>query len=122
MGYTSWFYVEAKSFEFSFEDGASVLQVFERSRGSICSILGKVTVSWMLATMEPLPQAEGEKEFMKSSRLGSKEFTVQRFANKFGCLFAVAEYRGGGRAGLVVISEGKGVGVGWALLKNCENF
>jgi hypothetical protein len=95
MGYASWFYVETKSFEFSFEDGASVLRVFE-SRGSIRSVLGKVAVIWILATMEPLPQAEGEKEFMKSSRLGSKEFTVQCFANKFGCLFAVAEYKGGG--------------------------
>jgi hypothetical protein len=95
MGYASWFYVETKSFEFSFEDGASVLRVFE-SRGSIRSVLGKVAVIWILATMEPLPQAEGEKEFMKSSRLGSKEFTVQCFANKFVCLFAVAEYKGGG--------------------------
>jgi hypothetical protein len=61
----------------SFEVGVSVLQVFERSKGSVCSVFReKVTVSWLLATMEALFQAEGSKVFVKSSRLGNKAFII----------------------------------------------
>jgi hypothetical protein len=57
MGHVSWFYIEAKLFE----DGASVHRFL--SSGSVCLVLGKVAVIWMLATMDSLPQAEGSKEF-----------------------------------------------------------
>lgn len=61
----------------SFEVGGSVLQVFERSKGSVHSVfLEKVTVSWLLVTMEALLQAEGSKEFVKSSRVGNKAFII----------------------------------------------
>jgi hypothetical protein len=33
MGFLSWFYVEAKAFELSVEEGHLVLRIVERSRG-----------------------------------------------------------------------------------------
>lgn len=62
MGYSSWFCIEAKSFEFTFEVDVWVLLVFERNRGFVhLVLLGKVTVSWLLDTIESLSQAEGAK-------------------------------------------------------------
>jgi hypothetical protein len=59
MGFLRWLFVEVKSIEFAFKVGVLVLRVFERSRGTVCSVfLGKVTVSWLLATLEALQQAE----------------------------------------------------------------
>jgi hypothetical protein len=67
----------------------SILWVFERDRGPVRSVfLGKVIVSWLLDTMESLFPAEGAKEFVKFSRVGSKAFIIQY------CV--VMEYGGGG--------------------------
>jgi hypothetical protein len=46
--------------------------------------LGKVSVIWLLATMEALYLAGGSKVFVKSSRVGSKAFIAKRYLNKFG--------------------------------------
>lgn len=72
MGYSTWFCIETKTFEFVFEVRISVLRVYERSGG------------WLLATLEALKQAEGLKEFMMSSRVGNKAFIVQRCSKKCG--------------------------------------
>ena len=43
-----------------------------------CSVfLGKVSVIWLLATMDALPQVEGLKEFLKSSSVGNEAFIAQ---------------------------------------------
>jgi len=61
------------------EEGVAILCVFERSRGFMHSVsLGKATVLWLVAIMEELLNAEVSKEFLKSSRMGSKSFIIQR--------------------------------------------
>lgn len=108
MGFLRWFYIEAKSFKFAVEEGVSVLWIFERSRGVLRSVfLGKVSVAWLLDMVEALTQAEGLKECLKSSRVGSRAFLAQ-CSNRQGCFLALAEYGGGGgRRGCIVILEGK---------------
>jgi hypothetical protein len=69
-------------------------------------------VVWPSATVEALLQAEGLKEFMKSSGGGNIAFIAQHWSNKHGCFLAVVEYGGGGRSGFPVILEGRG-GKGW---------
>jgi hypothetical protein len=92
-----------------FEEGVSVLRFYERSRGFVRLVsLGKVTVIWLLATMEALRLAEGSKAFVKSSRVGSKAFIAKRCLNKFGLFLAVVEYGGGDQRAFLVILEGKG--------------
>lgn len=57
MGYSSWFYVKLSHSSFR---GFSVLQIVERSRGvSRVIFLGKVSVGWLLTTMEVLTQGKG---------------------------------------------------------------
>jgi hypothetical protein len=52
LGYLSWFFVEAKFFEFSTEDGISFLHINERCTCVLVSIfLGKVSGSSLLVTM-----------------------------------------------------------------------
>jgi hypothetical protein len=47
--------MEAKSFEFAVEEKVLVLRVFERSRAIVsCLSLGRVSVSWLLDTMDEL--------------------------------------------------------------------
>lgn len=67
---------------------------------------------WPLATVEALLQAEGLKEFVKSSRVGNVAFIAQHWSNKHGRFLAVVEYGGGGRSGFPVLVEGRG-GMGW---------
>jgi hypothetical protein len=63
------------SLEFVCVEGVSVLRVYERSRGLVQSIsMGKVTVSWLLDTVRALLQVDSSKEFVKSSRVGVKDF------------------------------------------------
>ena len=58
MGVSGWLYLESKSFKFAVEEGVSVLLIFERSRSVLCSVfLGKISMSWLLETVEALPQA-----------------------------------------------------------------
>lgn len=62
-------------FELSVEEGISVLRIVERSRGVSRAVhLEKVSVAWLLATVEALILGEGLKEFPKSSRVGNKAF------------------------------------------------
>lgn len=59
MGNSRWFFVKSKLFEFAVE-GVAVLQIYERSRGILCSVfLGEVSVAWLLAIVEALSQVEG---------------------------------------------------------------
>jgi hypothetical protein len=52
--------------------GGLVLRVYQKSRGILHSMsLGRVSVNWLLATMEDLLLVEALKEFLKSSRVGS---------------------------------------------------
>jgi hypothetical protein len=45
MGKSRWFFLESKSFEFAVKEWFSVLRIYERSRGVLCSVfLGEVSV------------------------------------------------------------------------------
>jgi hypothetical protein len=78
------------------EDGVFVLCVFKRSRGVMRSIsMGKVTVQWLFAVLEELLKAEASKVVLKSSKVGSKAYIVNRCANRFSRFLAIAEYGGG---------------------------
>jgi hypothetical protein len=104
--------MRAKSFGFALEEVVSILRVIE---GLVCSVssVGRVIVNWLLDTMEELLLAEALKEFLKSSKVGFKAFIAKWFLNKLGINLGVAEYGGGGRRGIVVLSKGRG-GRGWA--------
>jgi len=55
MGFLSWFYVEAKAFKLSVEEGCFALRIIERSGGvSRAMFMGKVSVEWLFATVETL--------------------------------------------------------------------
>jgi hypothetical protein len=95
--------------------GFSVLQIIERSKGvSQVIYLGKVSVAWLLTTVEALTQWEGLKEFVKSSRVGNKAFIALRCSNNHGCFLALVEYGGGGWRGFIVIPKGR-EGKGWSV-------
>lgn len=98
--------MEAKFFEFLAMVGVSVVRIFERSRGVPRSIvLWKVIVLWLFATMEVVPQVEGMKEFVRSSRVENKASVSQHCSNKHGHFMDLADY-GGGRRGFFTISKG----------------
>lgn len=62
MGFSSWFYVEAKVFKLLVEEGRSILRFLRRSGGiSRAVLLGKVSVAWLVATVEALAQGEGPR-------------------------------------------------------------
>lgn len=88
--------------------GVSVVRIFEKSSGVLRSIvLWKVIVLWLFATMEVVPQVEGMKEFVRSSRVGSKASVSQHCSNKHGHLMNLVEY-GGGQRGFLTILKGRG--------------
>lgn len=71
MGFLRWFYAKALVFELLVIEGRLVLRFSERSRGVSRAVhMGKVTVEWLLVSMEALVQEEGLKEFIKFSRVG----------------------------------------------------
>lgn len=112
MASSSWFHVEAKSFEFVCVEAVSVLRVYERSRGLV-QPMGKVTMSWLLDTMTAIFQAQSSKEFVESLTVGVKAFIAKRRSIRFSCFVAVVEYGSGGRRGFVIFMEGRG-GRGWS--------
>lgn len=60
--------------------------------------------------MEEMLKAKASKVFLKSSKVGSKAYIVQRCANIFGHYLAVIEYGNGGQKGFVVVPKGEGKG------------
>jgi hypothetical protein len=73
MRFLRWFYAEAKVFELSVVERRSVLWFVVRSKGVSRAVhTGKVTVEWLLASVEALFQGEWPKDFIKSSRVGCR--------------------------------------------------
>lgn len=84
--------------------------------GVIRSIfLGEINASWLLATLEALAQAVGVEDFVKSSKVRSRDFITQRGSNYQGRYLSVAKYGGGGRKDFIVIPEERD-GKGWRTL------
>jgi hypothetical protein len=77
--------VEGKLFKFFFKEGISVLRLYESCRGIVHFVsFGRVSVHWLLATMEAPQVAKGLKEFLKSSIVSSKAYIVQCCSNNYG--------------------------------------
>jgi hypothetical protein len=73
MRFLRWFYAEAKVFELSAVERRSVLRFVVRSKGVSRAVhMGKVTVEWLLASVEALFQGEGPNEFINSSTVGCR--------------------------------------------------
>lgn len=73
MGFSSWFYIAAKFLELLVEGGRSIFTCCRKEwRGLPCSVLGMVSVAWLVATVEAL---------VKSSWVGSVSFIAHRCSN-----------------------------------------
>ncbi|KAE7997299.1 hypothetical protein FH972_001945 [Carpinus fangiana] len=70
------------------DSASTVLRILDRSRGIVCSIrLGKVSVAWMVSTVEVMIQEEGMKDFTGTSKkLGHRRGLR---CNKHGCYVEV---------------------------------
>jgi hypothetical protein len=113
MAFLRRFFVEAKNFELSVGEGASVLRLEEKRKGiSNVLCLGLLGVGWLVATVENLVAELDSKAFVKSFREGSKKFIAQRDSNRFGRFLEVVVYFEGGRRSRIVIPEGR-KGFGW---------
>jgi hypothetical protein len=63
--------VEAKQFDLSMREVASVLRLEERRKGfSHVAFLGSLCTGWLLSAMEELVRFSGSKDFIKSFREG----------------------------------------------------
>jgi shikimate kinase len=75
MGFSSWFYVEVKTFEFLVSEGGSILHLVERSRRvSRAILLGKLTVVWLSNSVEELVRRIKVIYIFKLLGDGNKEF------------------------------------------------
>jgi hypothetical protein len=107
------FFVEAKSFSFSVEEGKSTLCVEERRRGFLGSVfLGPRGVDWLLDILEELLRSSGSEDFSKSIRVDSKALTVKRGGNRNGRFLVVTTQAVDDRRNIIVLPEGR-EGRGW---------
>jgi hypothetical protein len=82
MGYSSHFFVEAKTYVLSPKEGCLVLSFAERSRVVSRAVhLGKASVAWLSETVESFICGGGLREFVKSWRVGSTAYIAQRCSN-----------------------------------------
>lgn len=75
-------------------------------------ILGLPTALWVAQTLEECSRSNGDKEFIRTSNLGSSACIAQRSSNVHGRYLIVVEYRGGGRKSLIIIPK-EVEGQGW---------
>lgn len=69
--------------------------------------MGRVSVESLWPTVDTLVQGEGSKEFIKSSRVGSKAFLAQKCSNSHGMFLPLVEYKECGWRGFIAIPEGR---------------
>lgn len=104
--------MESKTFVFLVVEGASVVRVEERRRKfSGLVLLGAQSIGWLFSTLESVLRFSG-KDFVRSSREGSKVIIVRRGGNVAGRFIEVAAYDLGGLRGIIYIPEGRN-GWGW---------
>lgn len=68
-------------------------------------VLGKPAASWVAQTLEKCSKSDGDKEFIRTSNLGSNAFLAQRSSNVYGRCLTVAEYKDGASAGKTKAKE-----------------
>jgi len=107
------FFVEAKTFLFSVEEGKPVLRLEERRKGFFGVVrLGLQCTAWVIAVVKEALQSLGVEDFVKSFRVDSKAWIVWKGYNKDGCFLELAVFAVGGRSGFILFPEGRG-GRGW---------
>jgi hypothetical protein len=107
------FFVEAKVFSFSVEEGKPKLCVEERRRGFLRSVfLGLRGVDWLLEMLEELLRSSGSEDFFKSIWVESKALTVRRGGNRNGRFLVVTTQAVDNRRNVIVLPEGR-EGLGW---------
>jgi hypothetical protein len=115
MGFINWFYIEPNEFELSVPDGGSVLRLVERRLRISCMMLvDKFSIVGLKKSMEKIVCSPEESDFLDSSKEGNKAFIAQKSSNRAGRFVEIAEYRVGGRRGLIVVPKGR-QGRGWKL-------
>ena len=115
MGGSLFCFVEAKSFEFSVEEGGSffLLRIYERGRNSLRSVfMGKECAKRMLSIMEKFILSELHDHFARTVREGETVFIIQSGSNAHGYYLMISELLHGRRKGFLVIPEGR-MGHGW---------
>lgn len=74
-----------------------------------CSIsLGRLCVGSLWYTVKGLKQAEGKKEYVRTSRVGNKAFFAHCGSNSHCCFLVVGEYGSGQCNIYIVVPEGTG--------------
>jgi hypothetical protein len=107
------FFVEAKTFLFSVEEGKSVLRMEERRKGFLgVVLLGLQCIAWVIAAVKDALQSKGVEDFVKSFWEDLKAWKVRKGCNKDGCFLELAVYAVGGWRGFILFPEGRG-GRGW---------
>jgi hypothetical protein len=115
MGYVNRFYVEARAFELSVDEGGSFLQLVERRRGlARVVVLRKWSIVWLKNSLESLLNRPVVSEFIDTCREGNTAFIAQRGVNNSGRFLVLAEYVVGGQKGLIIIPKGR---EGWVPLQ-----
>lgn len=105
MGGYSRFFDASRAFNF-WQPMRLLYYVLLRGEGCLLgSFLGEGSVGCFF-NVEALFHGEGQEEFVKSSRVVSRAFIAQRCTNRHGRYLALAKYKGGGRRGCIIISEG----------------
>lgn len=112
MGLTKVVLIETKIFEILVK-GGHFIHIIEQG-GNVTKelILGLPTDLWVAQALEEYSRSNGDKEFIKTSNLGSSAFIAQRSSNIYGRYLIVVEYRGGSRKSLIIIPK-EVEGQGW---------
>ena len=80
MGGSSFFFIESKSFEFSFEEGGTffLLFIFEKGENSLRSVfMGNESAKRLLSMLEDFISTEPPGHFVRTIRDGETVFILQ---------------------------------------------
>jgi hypothetical protein len=106
------FFVEAKSFLFSVENGSDELRQVEKWKGfSGFVLLSSRSSVWLVSRVEEALHSTVSKDFVKSFREGSKVTIVRSGGNRCCRFVEVVVYAMGGRRGMTMFPEGRD---GWS--------
>jgi len=107
------FFVEAKTFLFSVEEGNSMLSMEERRKGFFgVVLLGLQCTAWVVTAVKEALWSQGLEDFVKSFQEDLKAWIVRKGCNKDGRFLELVVYAVGGRSGFILFPKGLG-GRGW---------
>lgn len=115
MGYSTFVFIESKTFEFVVEEGGTfyLLRIYERGRNALCSVcMGKESAMRILILVEELISKQSPGQFASTVREGDKVFIMQLGSNAHDSFLILSELFRGKHKGFIVIPEGR-LGSGW---------